>query len=222
MLTPIEKAAATRLGNSILRRKLPEHFEDMTCARLFATTWQPENLVEKLWAPIVLATINASVEEASAVLFVNVVREAFFASRTSSALLIPKVGLSELLIDPAIRKLQEGGIEIYVWEAPMFAERNAYGGLGPARRSGVTWRGEFRGGKLISGETIQITMRATPGGKGFFRIQGVVGERKMQETSAGVYEGTWRAPAGRNFRVNRADILAFVVVGERATAEKTP
>jgi hypothetical protein len=81
---------------------------------------------------------------------------------------------------------------------------------------------EFRGGKLIAGETVHITMRATAGGKGFFRIRGVVGEQKMQETSTGVYEGSWRAPSSRDFRVNRVDILAFVVIGERATAEKTP
>lgn len=81
---------------------------------------------------------------------------------------------------------------------------------------------DFMGGRLSGGETILVTMRATPGGKAFFRIRGVVGERKMQETSAGVYEGWWRAPSGRDFRVNRSDILAFVGVGSRSTAEMSP
>jgi len=112
LLTPIEKAAATRLGNSILRNKLPANYQDMTCERLFSVTWQPDGLVEKLWAPLVLATINASVKEASALLFANVIREAFFASRTSSALLVPQVGLSELLVAPAVKNLERSGIEI--------------------------------------------------------------------------------------------------------------
>jgi hypothetical protein len=81
---------------------------------------------------------------------------------------------------------------------------------------------DFAGGRLPGGDTINVTMRATPGGRGFFRIRGVVGERKMTETSAGLYEGSWRSTTGRDYRVNRADILAFVGLGSRSTAEKTP
>jgi len=65
-------------------------------------------------------------------------------------------------------------------------------------------------------------MRATAGGRVFFRIRGVMGEQKMEETSPGVYEITWRSPEAREYRVNTADFLAFVVVGDRATAEKSP
>ena len=81
---------------------------------------------------------------------------------------------------------------------------------------------DLNGGRLQGGDTINVTMRATAGGRAFFRIRGVVGERKMTETSPGLYEGSWRAPNDREFRINRADILAFVGVGTRSTAEKTP
>ena len=81
---------------------------------------------------------------------------------------------------------------------------------------------DFQGDSVRGGERIHVTMRATPGGRGFFRIRGVVGEQKMDETSPGVYELRWRSPEDKEFRVRRADFLAFVVVGDRATAEKNP
>lgn len=107
-----EKKAAATIGNIIWRDKLPRRFQDMTCAELFAKCEQPEEVIQKLWAPIVLATINAAPEHASATLFVNVVREAFFSSRTASNLLMPIVGLSELLVDPAIAKLEAAKVKI--------------------------------------------------------------------------------------------------------------
>ena len=107
MLTFGEKKSASVFGNAIWRMKLPNKFERMSCADLFLALGQSPSLVEKLWAPMVLATINAQPEQASAELFVNVLREAFFSSRAASALLIPKCGLSELLVDSAIRDLRD-------------------------------------------------------------------------------------------------------------------
>ncbi len=78
------------------------------------------------------------------------------------------------------------------------------------------------GGRLYSGEAIKVTMHATPGGKAFFRIRNVFGERKMTEVEPGLYVGTWRAPYDRDYRIDREDILAFVLVGDRATAEEHP
>jgi hypothetical protein len=81
---------------------------------------------------------------------------------------------------------------------------------------------DFAGNTLRAGQRINVSMRATAGGRGFFRIRGVMGEQKMEETSPGVYELRWRAPDNNEYRVNAADFLAFVVVGDRATAEKSP
>lgn len=78
------------------------------------------------------------------------------------------------------------------------------------------------GNRLYGGETFKVTMHATPGAKAFFRIRNVVGERKMEEVEPGLYVGTWRAPADQSFRINHDDILAFVVLGDRATAEEHP
>jgi squalene-associated FAD-dependent desaturase len=107
-----EKKAAATIGNIIYRDKLPRRIDDMTCAELFAKCEQPEAVIQKLWSPIVVATINARPEQASARLFVNVIREAFFSSRTASNVLMPNVGLSELLVNSAINKLETAGAKI--------------------------------------------------------------------------------------------------------------
>ncbi|HZK76749.1 MAG TPA: hydroxysqualene dehydroxylase HpnE [Candidatus Kapabacteria bacterium] len=110
-LTPREKFAATRLGLSI-DASSAKNCEGITCAALFRKLHQPAGLIKKLWAPIVLATINAPVEQASAVLFINVLREAFLSGHQASDLLLPKSGLSDLLIDPALRMLEKNGTTV--------------------------------------------------------------------------------------------------------------
>jgi len=111
LFTPREKFAATRLGLAI-DASSAKNCESMTCEALFRKLHQPAGLVRKLWGPIVLATVNAPVEQASAVLFVNVLREAFLSGSEASDLLLPKSGLSDLLIDPAIRILEKNGITV--------------------------------------------------------------------------------------------------------------
>jgi monoamine oxidase len=66
---------------------------------------QPPSVVTKLWEPIVLATMNVSVERGRAQVFRNVLTELFFGERRGSALLFPSVGLSELLVRPAVSRI---------------------------------------------------------------------------------------------------------------------
>ncbi len=111
LLTAKEKLAATWLGLAI-DASSTKNAEGVTCETLFRKLHQPAGIVKKFWEPIVLATINAPIGKASAVLFVNVLREAFLSGREASDLLIPSVGLSELLIDPAIRMLEKNGVSV--------------------------------------------------------------------------------------------------------------
>ena len=108
LLTLREKFAAAWLGLAI-DASSAKNCEGMTCAALFRKLHQPAGLVRKLWAPLVLATTNAPIEQASAVLFLNVLREAFLSGHEASDLLLPKSGLSHLLIDPAIQMLEKNG-----------------------------------------------------------------------------------------------------------------
>jgi squalene-associated FAD-dependent desaturase len=105
LLSAKSKLAAIRLGNAIRRGRLPD-LSQSTVHQLLDYYHQPAEAVRKLWEPIVLATINAPIESASAVVFANVLRELFFGSSRGSALLFPKVGLSDLLISPAVKRLE--------------------------------------------------------------------------------------------------------------------
>ncbi len=72
---------------------------------------------------------------------------------------------------------------------------------------------------LLAGETLRVHMRATPGGRAYFRVRGVTGEIPMQETDPGLYVGTFHNDSGHDIEISRADILAGVTVGDRASRE---
>ncbi|HET9137247.1 MAG TPA: hydroxysqualene dehydroxylase HpnE [Candidatus Kapabacteria bacterium] len=109
LLSSFEKFAALRFGRLVMSRKFDPLFAHKTCSEAFAITKQPETLVKKLWEPIILATLNTSISEASAEVFLTTIRTIFLTERNYSAILIPTVGLSELLIDPAVALLESKG-----------------------------------------------------------------------------------------------------------------
>ena len=70
-----------------------------TCLQLLTNEGQTKRAVKRFWEPIVLATLNASLEEASAELLIAVMRLSFLGADEDSRLLIPLTGLSHL-VDP--------------------------------------------------------------------------------------------------------------------------
>jgi hydroxysqualene dehydroxylase len=58
---------------------------------------QTERVITRLWEPIILATLNTSVRQASATLLVQVMRLAFLGGREASQMLIAETGLAEVL-----------------------------------------------------------------------------------------------------------------------------
>ncbi|GAB1430606.1 hydroxysqualene dehydroxylase HpnE [Ignavibacteria bacterium] len=81
-------AAALRAG--ILRT------EKLTSAEFLRKYGQSEEIIRRLWEPIVLATLNTKPEMASAKLFIEVLRRAFFGKSDASQILIAEKGLSEI------------------------------------------------------------------------------------------------------------------------------
>ncbi|MBM4179349.1 MAG: FAD-dependent oxidoreductase [Ignavibacteria bacterium] len=73
------------------------HTTDCTCSEFLRRAKQPEDIVKRFWEPLVLATLNAPLDKASAELLVAVMRLAFLGSREDSSLLIPTCGLSDLI-----------------------------------------------------------------------------------------------------------------------------
>lgn len=68
-----------------------------TAFELLREHHQSERSIERLWEPIILATLNAHPKQAPASLLVEVLRRAFFADAESSRLLLARAGLAEVL-----------------------------------------------------------------------------------------------------------------------------
>ncbi len=67
----------------------------------------------ELVAPLCVAALNTPAEQASAQVFLRVLKDALFAGRGSADLLLPCRPLAELLPQPALRTLAAGGAQIH-------------------------------------------------------------------------------------------------------------
>ena len=83
-----------------------------TCAEFFRQQKQSAGTIQKLWEPLVVGTINANINEASVEPLLAVLRLALLGKKSGATFLFPTVGLSELLIDPAIRFAEAHGASI--------------------------------------------------------------------------------------------------------------
>lgn len=95
-----------------------------TCKELLTRERQSAAMITRFWEPIVLATLNARLDEADAGLLVNVLRLAFFGGAESSNLLLPSRGLS-VYTDPLPSWLAKRGgkvllstsVDRLIWDA---------------------------------------------------------------------------------------------------------
>src|SRR5207253_4823564 len=69
-------------------------------------------LVEQLWEPICLAALNTPMAQASAQVFLNVLREAFAGRRAASDLLFPRSDLDQLFPRPARAFVERHGGDV--------------------------------------------------------------------------------------------------------------
>ena len=87
-------------------RCAPELSVEALCADL------PAIVNAELIAPLCVAALNTPAPRASAAVFLRVLRDALFSGPGSADLLLPRVGLSALLAEPAARWLAAHGAEI--------------------------------------------------------------------------------------------------------------
>lgn len=80
---------------------------DISVAQLLAG--QPAGLVRALWEPLCLATLNTPIQQASAQVFLRVLRDAFTQRRHDADLLHPRHDLARLLPQPAQRYIENHG-----------------------------------------------------------------------------------------------------------------
>lgn len=69
-------------------------------------------IFRRLWQPLAVAALNTEAEAGSAVLLVRLLRESFGAGGAACRPLVPREGLSESLVDPALRRLRGLGAEL--------------------------------------------------------------------------------------------------------------
>jgi hydroxysqualene dehydroxylase len=69
-------------------------------------------IFHRLWRPLAVAALNTEVERGSAALLGRVLRESFGAGGAACRPLVPREGLSESLIDPALKRLDSLGVQL--------------------------------------------------------------------------------------------------------------
>ena len=69
-------------------------------------------IFRRLWQPLAVAALNTETERGAAVLLSRVLRESFGAGGAACRPLVPREGLSESLIDPALARLAAAGAEL--------------------------------------------------------------------------------------------------------------
>lgn len=105
-----EKIAALRFMRALekARFRLPR---DITARQLIAN--QPPALRRFLWEPLCLAALNTPVAQASAQVFLNVLKDSLAADRAASDLLLPATDFSTLFPEPAARFVAARGGRVH-------------------------------------------------------------------------------------------------------------
>ncbi len=86
---------------------------DCTVSELLDRFDQTERLVRFMWRPLCIAALNTPPERASAVVFLNVLRDSLGAHRSASDMLIPRRDLSSLFPDAAVSYVEHHGGQVY-------------------------------------------------------------------------------------------------------------
>ncbi len=93
--------------------------QDISVNELLLRFKQPISLIEKLWGPIALAALSTPIHQASAQVFVKILRDIFNKNikrsntESPSDWLFPKVDLGALLPNPIIKYIKEKGGSIF-------------------------------------------------------------------------------------------------------------
>jgi squalene-associated FAD-dependent desaturase len=109
-LTLGDKLRALHLGSAL--RGKAKASGALTVADWLKRLKQSDNINERFWHPMVVATLNESPDVASAQMLITVLQEAFGSGRQASAIGIASVGLSELYTNGAKEFIEAHGGKI--------------------------------------------------------------------------------------------------------------
>ncbi|HLI21173.1 MAG TPA: hydroxysqualene dehydroxylase HpnE, partial [Stellaceae bacterium] len=104
------RVAGTHSWQYLAARRLLAKAEGVVTDRVRTTA----TLYRRLWQPLAVAALNTEPEAGSAALFATIVRETLGAGGRACVPLLPREGLSETLIDPALLHLRNKGADIRI------------------------------------------------------------------------------------------------------------
>ena len=113
-LTISERISLLRIGVALIIKNpdTNKYLRSITVAQWLDDMNQPSANRKYLWNIIAIGALNDSTDKISAALFVKVLKSTFFGKRMNSSIIIPKNGLSSVLVDGAVEYLQERKGEI--------------------------------------------------------------------------------------------------------------
>lgn len=77
---------------------------------------QSENSIKSFWEILAVGALNTSLEDGSAFLFFNMLKQIFYSGNKASTIIIPNAGLSKTFIEPILNYLQKTTFEFSLSE----------------------------------------------------------------------------------------------------------
>jgi hydroxysqualene dehydroxylase len=91
--------------------------KDIALADLMTVHSQSQTFIQKLWEPLCLAALNTPLEQASAQVFLHVLRDSFAQRKQDADVLLTNTDLSQLISEPVAAYLQRYNNEIHTHTA---------------------------------------------------------------------------------------------------------
>ncbi len=110
-----DRLQALRFGRHLKTLRLPAD-GDISVQALLHSERQTPDMIRRLWEPLCLATLNTPIAEASARIFLRVLRDTFLTMNRHSDLLFSQVELGNLMPVPAAAWLERHGAQVRLGE----------------------------------------------------------------------------------------------------------
>lgn len=83
--------------------------ETITVKQWLESSHQPQSLIDAFWSPLCIAALNTSIEQACAGLFAATLRDGLLGTQADSDMILPRVDLSALWVEPLAARLESKG-----------------------------------------------------------------------------------------------------------------
>ena len=101
-----------KLMRLIEKNPQSSYYSELSCIDFLKQTNQTNDAISRFWEPFVVATMNCTLEQASASILINILRRAFIEDLENSKLILPAADLRYIL-QPVIEKLKSQNVEIF-------------------------------------------------------------------------------------------------------------